>query len=152
MKDIFKTLVKWFGVALIVLFVFWAGSKIWISITCPEYNTNGVVETTDIPSGEEEAVAMIGSNSDPKAGTYFPSLSCSDLSSCTVSEVPEGYFTIGYTKTAEGCDWVLFNEGEVIDYKDLDEIHTYNNLLPLTALDAFVRSQTPWILSCNLSN
>jgi len=141
----------WLKILVVIATVlFWVGF-LWGTHTCPE--AKEVVETTTdvvaVPSDGEEVVEMIGSNSDPETDTYFPELSCSHLPSCTISEVPLGYFTIGFTSTEKGCDWVLFKEGESIDFDGLDEIHTYNALLPLTALDAFIRSQTPWVLSCS---
>jgi hypothetical protein len=99
-----------------------------------------------------EETKMFGSVSDPEEDTYFPELSCSHLESCTVKEVPEGYFTIGFTDNGNGCDWILFDEGESIDYTNLDEIHTYNNLLPLTKLEGFVASQFQYVLACTVSN
>jgi len=97
-----------------------------------------------------EVEKMIGSN--PGKDTYFPELSCSHLESCQITEVPQGYFTVGFTDNGHGCDWTLFNEGESIDYENLDEIHTYNNLLPLTRLEGFVASQFTYVLACTVNN
>jgi hypothetical protein len=96
----------------------------------------------------EQQVKYIGSNTSDN-DTYFPELSCSHLASCTITEVPLGYFTIGYSDNGDGCDWVLFNEGDNIDYKVLDEFHTYNVRLPYTRLEGFVASQFMYVFACN---
>jgi hypothetical protein len=105
-------------------------------------------EPVEQPTVKETEVKMIGSISDPDEKTYISALSCSDLPSCTIKEVPQGYFTIGFTNNGDGCDWVLFEEGDTISYDGLDEIHTYNALLPLTRLEGFVASQFQDIFAC----
>ena len=81
--------------------------------------------------------------------TYIPELSCSDLISCPTSVVHEGTFTIGYKNTGSfTCDFFVFNAGETIDYKKIDEFHTYNGELPKTSMDGFARSQTSFVYAC----
>lgn len=148
------------GAILLLAFLVWLGFKAvnWFDARMARNTEMAVTKALaemqanqpETVAPETEDVTMIGSVSDPDLDTYFPELSCSDLASCTMNEVPEGYFTIGFTGTAEGCDWVLFNEGETIDFTGLDEIHTYNVLLPLTRLEGFVLSQTPWVFACQI--
>lgn len=107
------------------------------------------VANDNVVTSDKEVVATSGTIGSDADGSYFPEFSCSHLESCQISEVPEGYFTIGFTDNGDGCDWVLFDEGESIDYEGLDEFHTYNNLLPLTGLEGFVASQFQYVLTCH---
>jgi hypothetical protein len=147
-------------VAIIAVVVLCLATIVTGGVILNNYLTQAVAEepVTDEPVADEpvadvtEEPKMIGSISDPDEDTYFPELSCSHLASCQITEVPKGYFTIGFADNGNGCDWVLFDEGESIDYTNLDEIHTYNNLLPLTKLEAFVASQFQYVHACTVNN
>ncbi len=105
------------------------------------------IPVTQAPVAEKASVELVISGS-IMTPTYFPEYSCSHLPSCPVKIVPNGYFTIGYKKAVNGCNWFLFREGQGIDYNVIDEFHTYNGNLPYTELSGFVDSQTQYVHAC----
>jgi hypothetical protein len=111
----------------------------------PDGSETVVVEEGNGNSTVEKPATVSGSG---MSKTYFPEYSCSDLASCPINEVPEGVFTIGFKKVVGGCDWFLFETGEVIDFTIIDEFHSYNAGLPLTSLDGFVQSQFRDVWAC----
>jgi hypothetical protein len=75
---------------------------------------------------------------------YISDLSCGDLATCEISNVPEGHFTIGIT---EDCtDQILFSEGEEINYENLVEIHTYKG--KPANMELFILDQLQYITPC----
>ena len=143
------------GALLLLAFLVWLGFKAvnWLDASITRNTemavTKAIAEMQVVVVDNDKEIVKnetIGSN--PGDDTYFPEFSCSHLESCQISEVPQGFFTIGYKNNGNGCDWKLFNEGETIDYENLDEIHTYNNLLPLTKLEGFVAAQFQYVLAC----
>lgn len=88
--------------------------------------------------------------------TYFPEYSCSDLTSCTVKQVPDGLMTIGFIRINRNmpnhnCGYAIFTSGQAINYDGLSEIHTYSGNLPdpATTLESFVESNMPFVHACN---
>lgn len=93
--------------------------------------------------------------------TYYPEFSCSDMSKCKVTTVPEGTFTVGYiptvtihymdpvTREMRDCTTIVWQEGETIEYGKVSEFHTYDRDLPMTNLELFIQSQKPFVSSCH---
>lgn len=65
MKDVLKSLAKWFGIVLIILFAAWMLTKIWNGInlpTCPECSASngGTTQGLDIDTNTDDNVSVGG--------------------------------------------------------------------------------------------